>query len=597
MDPNSGNNKKKEKNYVSLGRITTSALKNAKEIDTYGHINLGLGLFVMMVALYVIDFVYLFKSKTEYLAWIFAFILNIVFPISWVMDVMKYPTNKYKYYLTGCLLVGIIIEFVALLITLITNSIIQKRITDFEIKRRLDKSTDPTASVSKDTTYDKIVNTISGIIAEIVTVNHWLSSYFKSSSNNSNDHKKPDSSYKVPDIILSTNEINKKLYTTTAVLIIASVSNYFVNQVNDEIEKGLPPKSILGNNIQWWLSLIPQKIEEGEILWQKVITGIPLDPFTRFFFLFCGGFSAFFFSFIRIFPNFQEITDPYLKDQELKGYVLSTYFDIPTFPDIYNESAGPVNFQVLVSFFFGILMFLIFPFLATIFNMRSVASFILLENPSIWTIILYVGWLLLFIITFTSGISNPVLPGVTNTETNNLLMVIIGFLFALLGTPVFFIVIEFLARFGGQPLSRYLKRGWYNPTDENLLSSIVNNLPFTSGRTFSDPYNWIILFIAFTFLGLWFGIMGSGIKDRWLDNGGNGKIIKFIIIFLISMITGWLLAFSPYFNVISMLINIAMVPVKTVLFFLAPITILALSVTQLALADKANKTLGKTSDG
>lgn len=597
MDSNLGNNKKKEKNYVSVGRITTTTLKNAKEIDVYGHINLSLALFVAMVALYVVDFVYLFQSKTEYLAWIFAFIMNIAFPISWVMDVMKYPSSTYKFYLTGCLFIGIILECVALLITLMTNSIIQKRIFEFETKRRLDKSGDPNSSGSNDTTYDKVVNTISGIIAEIITVNHWLSSYFNSNSNNSNNHKKPDSSYKVPDIILSTNEINKKLYTTTSVLIIAAVSNYFVNQVNDEIEKGLPPKSTLGNNIQWWLSLIPQKIEEGETLWQNALTSIPIDPFTRFFFLFCGGFSAFFFSFVRIFPNFREVTDPYLKDQGVKGYVLSTYFDIPAFPDIYNQSAGPVNFQILVSFFFGLLMFIIFPFLATIFNMRSVASFVLLENPSILTILLYVGWLLLFIFTFIYGISNPVRPGVTNNSTNNLLMIIIGFLFALLGTPVLFIVFEFLMRLFGLPLSRYLKRGWYNPSDENLLTSFVNNLPFSGDRVFSDPYNWIVMFITITFFGLWSGILVYGIKDNWLVNGGNGKIIKFIMIFLISMITGWILAFSPYFNVISMLINIAMVPVKTVLFVLAPITIVALSITQLALAEKAKKVLGKTSDG
>jgi hypothetical protein len=173
MDPDLGT-KKKEKSYVSLGRITTSTLKNAKEIDIYGHINLSLALFVTMVALYIVDFVYLFQYKTEYLAWIFAFIMNIILPISWALEVMKYPTSTYKYYLTGCLMVGILLEFVALLITLMTNSIIQKRITDFEIKRRLEQSGDMKPGESKDTTYDKIVNTVSGIIAEVITVNHWF---------------------------------------------------------------------------------------------------------------------------------------------------------------------------------------------------------------------------------------------------------------------------------------------------------------------------------------------------------------------------------------------------------------------------------------
>ena len=195
------------------------------------------------------------------------------------------------------------------------------------------------------------------------------------------------------------------------------------------------------------------------------------------------------------------------------------------------------------------------------------------------------------------GLANPVNIGVTNTNMNNLLMAIIGFLFALLGTPVLFMVFEFLMRFGGEPLSRYVKRGWNDRSDENWLLSFISNLPFTNGRNFSDPYNWIVLFIAFTFFGLWFGIMGSGIKDNWLDNGGNGKIIKFIMIFLISMIVGWGAAFLPYFNVISILINIGLVPVKMVTFILAPITVLALSITQLALVDKAKKVVGSLSDG
>ena len=93
MDLSSG----KKKNSVRIGGNTiNSALKNATEIDTYGHINLSLALFVMMVALHVVNFVYLFKWKTEYLSWIFAFILNIIFPISWAMDLTKYPNGTYK---------------------------------------------------------------------------------------------------------------------------------------------------------------------------------------------------------------------------------------------------------------------------------------------------------------------------------------------------------------------------------------------------------------------------------------------------------------------------------------------------------------------
>ena len=567
-----------------------------KDTDMYDHINLGLAFFVMVVILYVINFIYLFKKNTEYLAWILAFILNAIFPITWVMSIMKYPGSTYKNYLFGCITIGLILEFTALLITVITNSIVQERSGIYEKNKRTEENPDPTIDVPNKTTYDTIVNSISGTIAGIVSMNHALSAYFNSNKKDGNPRRK-QKSFHVADKIKENNEINKKLYTTTSVLIIGAISNYFIDQRNSELEKGLPAKTALGNNIHWWLTFIPRKLEEFGDMWQRIVSDIPIDPFFRSFLLFCIGFLIFMFSFVRVFPNFREINDPYLNENGVKGYVMNMYFDIPKFPNIYNQSAGPVNFQVLISFFFALFMFIIIPFLATIFNMRSVASFVLLENPSMINIILYIGWLLLFIVPLISGITTQTPVGVTNAGTNGLLMTIIGFLFAVLGTPVLFMVVELLSRLFNLPLSRYLKRGWNNPIDENLFNSIGNNLPFTNGRSPSDPYNWIMLFILFAFFGVWFGIMVAGITGKWLDNAGNGKIIKFIIIFIISMIIGWCLALSPYFNVFSILTNITLVPVKMVLYFLAPITIFALSTTQLALADQASKVTGKVTDG
>ena len=571
-------------------------------MDISGHINLGLSLFVTTIVLHVINFIYLFKPNTEYLAWIFSVILNLLFPITWIIDVMKYPFGTYKMYMLGCIGVGIILECTALIMTVITNSIIQKRKEEHEDKIRSINHSDPTIQVPNKTVYDKIVNTVSGTIAEIVTMKYWIGSYFGSYGIES---KQTDSTgYHVADQIKKNTEINKKLYTTTAVLIIGAITNYFTDQVATEFKKGLPHRSELGNNLYWWLSIIPHKITEFERMWQNAMEYFPVDAFSRFFLLFCGGFSFFLFSFfLRIFPKYTEVDSgkyskedtEFLKENDIKGLIFSTHFDIVNFPDIYNQSGGPVNFQGLIAFFFGLLMFLIVPFLATIFNIRSIASFVLLENPSILMIILYIGWLLLFIIPMIAV--PPVADGVVTKTGSNLLIAIIGFLFALLGTPVLFMVFEIFSRMGGQPLSRYLKKGWVTPFDEDLLKSVMNNIPFGNGRAIIDPYNWIFMFITFTFFGLWFGIIKYGIQYDWLAEGGNGRTIKFIIIFLISMIVGWLFAFSPYFNVITILINCAIVPVKTVLFFLAPITILALSITQLALADQSSKVIGKVTDG
>ena len=266
------------------------------------------------------------------------------------------------------------------------------------------------------------------------------------------------------------------------------------------------------------------------------------------------------------------------------------------FPDIYNDDMGEINFQLFVSFFFGLLIFIIIPFIAMIFNLKSVVSFVLLENPSATSILAYLGWIGLFIVPFLAGMSSPGGTGKNNPTMNNFLMTIIGFLFAVLGTPVWFMIFEFFSRLINRPLLRYLKQGWENVSDEGIIVSIARNLPFSGDKPYSYSFV-MLLFIIFPFLGLWFGIMGAGIEQNWLADGGNGKIIKFIIIFIISMIIGWAFAFSSYFNILSMFLNMAIVPTKMVLFVLAPITILALSITQIVLADKSSKVIGKMADG
>ena len=592
MDP-------KKPSYTTLGRVTNYALKNTKEIDTYGHIDLQLFIFLMGIVLYVVNFIFLFQKNSEYLAWIFSFMINFLFPITWVGDIMSYPFNPYTGYLLGCISIALIFEFTALLMIIITNSIIQERIENAEKNKSVNKNGDlEDDNPPNNTIYEKIVNNISGTIAGIVSLNYSLSAYFNSSKNKSNNNKnKNQTSYHVADEIQKNNKINKALYTTTAVLIIGSITNYFLDQVDYEIDKGLPSRSTLGSNIHWWLNLIPKKLEQLGGYWQKIVNMIPLDPFIKFIFLFCAGFCFFMFSFfVRVFPNYREIDDPYLNSEGVKGYVLSTSFDVVNFPDIYNDDMGEVNFQLMVSFFFGLMIFIIIPFIAMIFNLKSVVSFVLLENPSATTILAYLGWISLFIIPFLSGMSSPGGTGYNNPTTNNFLMTIIGFLFAVLGTPVWFMIFEFFSRIINRPLLRYLKQGWENVSDEGIIGSIVRNLPFSGEKPYS--YSFVMLFfIIFPFLGLWFGIMGEGIEKNWLAGGGNGKIIKFIMIFIISMVIGWIFAFSSYFNTLYMILNMAIVPTKMVLFFLAPITILALSITQIALADKSHKVLGKVADG
>ena len=65
--------------------------------------------FMTEIVLYITTFVFLFKNKTEYLAWIFGFIVNTLFPLTWIAALLEYPMTNYKGYLMVCVFVGLIL--------------------------------------------------------------------------------------------------------------------------------------------------------------------------------------------------------------------------------------------------------------------------------------------------------------------------------------------------------------------------------------------------------------------------------------------------------------------------------------------------------
>jgi hypothetical protein len=84
---------------------------------------------------------------------------------------------------------------------------------------------------------------------------------------------------------------------------------------------------------------------------------------------------------------------------------------------------------------------------------------------------------------------------------------------------------------------------------------------------------------------------------NWMKDYGNGKQVKFFTIVIMSLMVGWFLGLSWHFKMFSFVGKIAFVPIHYVLTIFAPITILALGITQVALADASAKVPIKVSDG
>ena len=71
MDP-------KKPSYTNLGRVTNTALKNTKEIDTYGHLDLHLFVYLTGIVLYVVSFIFLFKRFQFFPSLLIKFSLHIL---------------------------------------------------------------------------------------------------------------------------------------------------------------------------------------------------------------------------------------------------------------------------------------------------------------------------------------------------------------------------------------------------------------------------------------------------------------------------------------------------------------------------------------
>jgi len=622
--------------------------------------------FITEIALYITTFVFLFQDKTEYLAWIFGFIVNTLFPLTWIAAFLEYPMTNYKGYLMVCIFVGLVLEFVALLITVISNSIVKGRIADKQRKKSLEK--DGTGENTQ--IYDNLNNFFSGIIAEIVSIPYWLTDYYRNSNNISKDNN--ENKYR-NEKLRKSNHIIKSLFITITVLVISVISNYFVDEVEVEIKNKEPPKSTLGSNIHWWLNFLPVKLEQLDNFIQGTLSLINIDPLFKFFLLFCIGFSAFFFIFVRIIPQYSNYGNSYLEDNaenlkiiacdiaythyirdakvpgiipdekcywtnnkeeitldngkkynyddinpyhdtalqsdfltrnNLRGVILKLNYDIAGFPDIYNTAWGPVDFQTLLSFFMALTMVLVIPLIWMLFNFYGFIDLLSFKtdtcyfftetepifekkNTKLGSYLFYIGSILLFLGVFFSVYNNIKISQNPTTDTeifkrwDSILTFIFSFIFGIVGTPVVFMILEMFSRLFGKTM--VLSTTWNSNSDF---------------WWFSIRIMVIIIFIVLVFtlygVSLNFFTPINDNPETYKDSGiGHNNNIKAFVISIISIIVGWAFAFSPYVKMFSFIYNIIHFFIKNIVFVLGPVGILALSITQLAIADKASKELGE----
>lgn len=578
-----------------LGQNTILTEKVGKEsqLDNFIHLDISTGSFLTGVTLTVICIIYLFKQNTEYISWIFGLLLFILLPVTWLGNFLKSTNSKYKWYVGLSLFFGIILNFVAVLMLLLYNT----RINDLKKDYKANQVLSPGEKLKE---------------------------------------------YPVNSRVIEFSNKIKILFTTNLVLCIAIIMNFFVYE--GETTKDKPNTPSMAKNMYWWYDLIHRNIVMVDQWITYVIQFIPINGFLKMFLLFSGGFLFFFFSFfVKLKTTYvdDQISDPYVQKlisefgYGLQGIYPATSYDIVNFPNILVETAGPVDFAALSSFFLSstfmfiiwffsllipkqkpldlnkpgissgvmtgivVITYIILAILIIIFCGQAALSYILfatiflflLVTNSVNLISLGIFFTVNYLILYYGNINYIKTKGdisSKNETSQNYILFCLCFLFSILGTPVVFMVFELFGRILGFSLAGDLKSYLFPNSTTNKCEGI---------KLLDCPNR--VLFSTFllisSFLGLLFGIYNYGISKKagpWMSNNGNNPQIKIFVITIMSIMVGWFFALHFKFNMISFIYESAIQSLRTILFILAPLTVLGLAITQIVLADISSKMIG-----
>ena len=218
------------------------------------------GAFFTITILLIINFVFLFKKNTSYISWIFGFVLFVLYPFTWIEELLKHSKyinssatdTKVLYWGTiVSILIAIILEITTLIIVIMTNDYFRKKNGD----EKKDEPDEPEKENAK------------------------------------NENK-----------MIDQNTSNVKImFVTTVALIMGMVINLFIVLSKTSSNDTELSRLKTGDSINQIVNFIPSKIDEFEKAWIGTLNLIRAPQLLKAFFLFCGGFLIPFFTiFVKV---------------------------------------------------------------------------------------------------------------------------------------------------------------------------------------------------------------------------------------------------------------------------------------------------------
>lgn len=345
--------------------------------------------FFACIFLYLICFIYLFKTKTEYSAWFVSFFLNLIFPVTMLVAVFDYLSKSfseasdvpiYYRYFTGTVIITILFEFVAIILTILAE------------------------------TNEKKLNAL---------------------SNTNTDEKQQI--HQNGNVVVQLLDKIKILFVTTSMVLIGLFANFFAEGVFD------PVRMDDYKAIQDALGMFMKAVNYFEDRWQYLVS-FEFNPLFKAFIVYAAGFLLTFFG---IFVRLDKHAEPNKEGLPIRG------FQIVNLPKIFTDNAK-TNIFAISGFFLG-LMIAIFLFIGTTiialktqFTDNAWFKYAFTSIPIISIIT--------FLVIFLGGTASSN-NFVKEIDAKNITYTVLMFVFALLGTPLVYSIFEMLSYITGQKMT------------------------------------------------------------------------------------------------------------------------------------------------
>ena len=542
--------------------------------------------YFLCIILYIVCFIYIFNYKrTEYMAYIFAFIINFVYPFTWLLDFRIINKSKIRSY---PMYAGLFLQFLSLFFILLKNEDVRK--FNEKTKKEQDKK----------------------------------------------GYHETDEKDKIKEITIKTKDKQTEHYDRVIAILFATITSLTWGIVGHtfsktEMNESMIDTSALNNKegfaktMSWLLDQpyeITSRIDRG---WHYYMDKINTTPLIKGFSMYCVTFIVLFFGcFIRIPKN------PELLDR------------MDRFKMINIEHIFTAKFRRNMTDYRNTTIFFLCLFLIFITTLGG--SFIIKNFVTDLTGYSYIIPFILSCITYFSAFyGSKEGRGFLNTDDSvkKLTMFLVSNVFSLLGTPVIIAIIQLFLETGllNQPMqflfsnngysiirtlnidlnrnfdSNNVTSHWYwnlfysisrialiigafmgigggisSITDDNVDKNIMIWLGAVFGLIIALLSFFIPSFLSFfaisTFFILLLIIFSMSLVWISKDAVTNFKIFNAV---LITMAVSLFMGLSTHYNIFTNLYTFLRFIIEHILVYLAPITILVLSIVQFTFAMRNHK--------